>query len=1145
MLNRDLFTLTPQSSNLLNDGVVNINAQEQKIVRYELETFVCEGEYERGLQRILDTYLKHLEKPQQPAVWVSGFFGSGKSHLVKMLGYLWEDFEFLSGDTARTIKQLPTPVNDLFVELGRKQKVQGKLAVIGTLKDFPSPDIRYSFLSLLLKALDLPAQLHLFKFVHWCIKQGIHDALVARMEAEGTTLEEEAQNLSVSPILARAVLELLPSFADSEAQVLDRFESNFRPQSPNEMLSREQLIYTIKKEILPLKFGDKIPCTIIVLDEVQQFIGQDSSRTIEIQNLAQDLCAEFEGKFLLVATGQNALTDTPQLLPLTHRFSVSVLLSDTDVETVTRKTVLHKKASAVVPLNKLLEDRLGEISRNLSGSDFSYSTAERELLSADYPMLPSTRKFWKRILQIIDTAGMDGQLRSQLRIVNDGVNDVAHKPLGHIVPADFVFWQKKAQMSQSPVLLNETLNLIELQKTKGPHGELESRILAVVFLLDLLPDNVPGNKIQADDNTIADLLLDNLNQASDDFREQVKAAIQRLVQQQHLMQIAQEYRLQTKVGAEWQQEYKKHEAKLTNTGGDQIQRELRERIVSFFKERSKAINIVHGTSRVKRDFEIWDQLTTRPTTENRLLYVWIRDGWNDGESLLLNEIRSEGAAVPLSYVYVAKYRDADIRREIVRYLAADHTLKVKANNLSPESEQARRSMATQRGLAHQALQDLIEAACKEAAVYLAGGKKIDTGDVMADVRDALGSLADRQFPEFKAKGDFTGWGAALTKAIGNAPDALAKVGWKNDVKDHPVAVEILRFMGNGTHQGKAIRQHFMKSPYGFEQDAVDTMLLMLRLTDQISTTETTLNQSKISAAEFRKEVHSVEAKDRVKLRQLFASADIKCQSGEELAASGNYLRALLALADRAGGDAPMPAPPNTQALHDLEGREGNERLLGLLEQQAELRQLHADWTQQAATAKQRQPQWQLLADLLRLAPAGSPVIEPIREEAEALRAGRLLLHEPDLVAPLLARLADELKTALTERKQRYIDDYDARMTTLQADPYFTKLAQPQKHDLLSQNQLLAKPELKPLDAAGLLGNLQKASLETWETKLAALPGQFQAVHAAAVKLTQPKAQMYKLPRTTIASRPELEEYLNDLRAELEEMLDNGESVILN
>ena len=1143
MLNRDLFTLTPQSSNLLNDGVVNINAHELKIIRYELETFVCEGEYERGLQRILDTYLKHLDKPQQPAVWVSGFFGSGKSHLVKMLGYLWEDFNFPNGVTARTIKPLPAPVNDLFVELGRRQKVQGQLAVIGTLKDFPSPDIRYSFLSLLLKKLGFPAQLHLFKFVHWCIKQGIHDELVAKLEAEGTTLEEEAQNLSVSPILARAVLDLLPSFAESEAQVLDRFETNFRPQNPNEMLSREQLIHTIKKEILPLRFGDKIPCTILVLDEVQQFIGQDSSRTIDIQNLAQDLCAEFDGKFLLVATGQNALTDTPQLLPLTHRFSVSVLLSDTDVETVTRKTVLAKKASAVAPLGKLMENRLGEISRNLSGSDFSYSTAERDLLSADYPMLPSTRKFWKRILQIIDTAGMDGQLRSQLRIVNEGVNLVADKELGSIVPADFVFWQKQGQMSQSPVLLNETNNLIELQKTKGPHGLLESRILAVVFLLDLLPDNVPGNKIKADDNTIADLLLDNLNQASDSFREEVKAAIQRLVTQQHLMPIEQEYRLQTKVGGEWQQEFKKHEAKLTNSGGDQIQRELRERIMAFFKERTKAINILHGTAKLRRDFEVWDQLTTRPNTESRL-HVWVREGWSDGEALLLNEIRSEGAAVPLAYVYVAKQRDPDIRREIVRYLAADLTLKSKAHNLSPESEQARRSMETQRGLAQRALQELIETACKEAAVYLAGGKKIDSGDVLPDIREALGSLADRQFPEFKAKGDFVGWGTALTKAIGNAPDALEKVGWKGEVKDHPVAIEILRFMGNGTHTGKAIRQYFMKSPFGFDQDAVDAILLLLRLTDQISTPETTLNQSKISAAEFRKEVHSVEAKDRIKLRQLYQSAGISCQSGQELAVSGDYLRALQELAGWAGGEPPLPAPVKVQRLQDLKGREGNERLLGILEQQATLRTNFTEWTQQAATAKLRLPHWTLLTDLLRLAPT-SPVIEPIRQEADALRDDRLLLHEPDLVAPLLARLVDELKTLLTNRKQRYITDYDSRMAALQDDVYFAKLAQAQKDNLLGQHQLLAKPALAPLDAAGLLGNLQKVPLEGWDTKLAALPGQFQAVHEAAVKLAKPEVKIFKMPRTTIASRPELDDYLDSLRAELEEMLDSGESVMLN
>ncbi len=101
MLNKELFTLNPDENNLINNGAVEINTakddQGLKIIRHELKTFVCEGEYQRGIYRILDTYLKHIDQPKQPAGWVSGFFGSGKSHLVKMLGYLWEDFKFPNG----------------------------------------------------------------------------------------------------------------------------------------------------------------------------------------------------------------------------------------------------------------------------------------------------------------------------------------------------------------------------------------------------------------------------------------------------------------------------------------------------------------------------------------------------------------------------------------------------------------------------------------------------------------------------------------------------------------------------------------------------------------------------------------------------------------------------------------------------------------------------------------------------------------------------------------------------------------------------------------------------------------------------------------------------------------------------------------
>src|SRR5690606_39823948 len=62
---------------------------------------------EKGMSHILETYLKNIDQAQQPAVWVSGFYGSGKSHLVKMLRALWVDTVFEDGATARGIAKLP------------------------------------------------------------------------------------------------------------------------------------------------------------------------------------------------------------------------------------------------------------------------------------------------------------------------------------------------------------------------------------------------------------------------------------------------------------------------------------------------------------------------------------------------------------------------------------------------------------------------------------------------------------------------------------------------------------------------------------------------------------------------------------------------------------------------------------------------------------------------------------------------------------------------------------------------------------------------------------------------------------------------------------------------------------------------------
>ncbi|MBA7591827.1 hypothetical protein ES708_33995 [subsurface metagenome] len=257
-----------------------------------------------------------------------------------------------------------------------------------------------------------------------------------------------------------------------------------------------------------------------------------------------------------MGTGQNALTDTPLLQKLDDRFTVKVPLTDKDVETVTRKTVLEKKPKAITPIEKKLDQSIGEISRLLDGTDYGFTIADKDTLVADYPILPSTRKFWKKILQVIDVAGTSGQLRSQLRIVDESVKAVADKELGSIIPADFIFEQKKYQLIQNALLLNDQSNIIEELYSKGGDSALKARILAITFLIDRLPEDTPRFRLKSDKKTITDLLIDNMNSSTDDFRNKIGSMIDELVNtDKYLIPIGDEYKLQTRVGVEWEQEF--------------------------------------------------------------------------------------------------------------------------------------------------------------------------------------------------------------------------------------------------------------------------------------------------------------------------------------------------------------------------------------------------------------------------------------------------------------------------------------------------------------------------------------------------------------------------------------------------------------
>jgi len=180
MLNREIYFNDPLQNHLANEGVATVKDDltklELDILEYELRTFVCDGAYATGLEKILKSYIASVEKnAKQPCVWISGFFGSGKSHLAKMARALWTNQTLNNGQTARSIVDLPSNIETLFDKLSTlATKHNGVHAASGTLSSSAGKNVRLAFLSIIFKSVGLPEQYHLARFVMWLKEEGIY-----------------------------------------------------------------------------------------------------------------------------------------------------------------------------------------------------------------------------------------------------------------------------------------------------------------------------------------------------------------------------------------------------------------------------------------------------------------------------------------------------------------------------------------------------------------------------------------------------------------------------------------------------------------------------------------------------------------------------------------------------------------------------------------------------------------------------------------------------------------------------------------------------------------------------------------------------------------------------------------------------------
>ena len=415
------------------------------------------------------------------------------------------------------------------------------------------------------------------------------------------------------------------------------------------------------------------------------------------------------------------------------------------------------------------------------------------------------------------------------------------------------------------------------------------------------------------------------------------------------------------------------------------------------------------------------------------------------------------------------------------------------------------------------------------------------------VREAAGASLARLFPEFNDADDHR-WPQVIQRARNGAEHPLEGLAYNGKTEEHPVCSTVLSLVGSGK-KGKEVRSYFSGPPYGWPRDAIDAALIGLFETGHLRATANgvalkprQLDQAKVPNTDFRIEGATIDTPKRLKLRKLFQNAGIDCKPNEELVAAGRFLTALVDLAERAGGEAPLPECPDTGHLSDLQALAGNEQLVGILEKYDELESNFEEWGKASATANERMPAYKQLLALTGHAES-LDAAKDAKPQIEAIIRNRSLLAAVDPVPDVARKLADALRVALAQEETHHNETYDSEYQRLKNSESWRKIKQKDRDDILSRFRIKEITKGATGTEQEVLESLERISLEGWRTRTAALPKLFADARAEADRLIEPKIRHVKLTSPTLRTQGDVKAWIEKTEQDLLHQINQSPIVI--
>lgn len=549
---RDIFATAIQQR---IEPVVKVVDRRPAVLLNELSNLVITPQWEKHLRGVLDAYAEAAERDDEQGIgiWVSGFFGSGKSLLVKVLGMLLEGAD-LQGQSAHELflQRLPehSPDRDAiarYLTICRRKitttVVGGNLHAMQANRDDPLALIAFKLFA------------HARGFTQsWPLAWAIE----YQIDARGVTADfrQRASDLAGMPWeevqadpefhmehLYGAAAAVLPEHFNGGPAAVER-AVNMVLQSG---VTPAMLIDRLRRWCAARDGGGRRHKLLLQLDEVGQWLasGNANERTMQVQALTETAASAGEGRLWIAVTAHGDVqalksnVQQEQYAKINQRFAHKCKLSNEDISQVVEQRLLRKTQPARVLLQERFNVRSGDLTDMGSiAAQREYPVPTVERFALFYPYMPWTVAVIPDVVKgIAQAAGRDevltGSNRTMIGVVQGAIIEtpgLLESPVGRILSLADLYDQLS---SDAPIETKTDLNRVH--ETVIGATDFTPRVARALYLLGEA-EHIPTTL-----EHVAKALADSIDTDLTAMQTRVKTELERLIKAGYVKHVGEQY----------------------------------------------------------------------------------------------------------------------------------------------------------------------------------------------------------------------------------------------------------------------------------------------------------------------------------------------------------------------------------------------------------------------------------------------------------------------------------------------------------------------------------------------------------------------------------------------------------------------------